>query len=335
MQQYKLNETNMRFCGLIKKMQSGVVLQGAGAFLEFCGKIQKISILVNGCSEEEDYRARLALLIDDNPNPEAVWTVENGSRRYEAVLPDKSDGPVVIRILKLTEFQYGTVELTELSTDGDIRPTKKKERRILFIGNSLTAGYGVCGSEKDERFTTQTEDVTRGYSWLTARALHADPWMVAWSGCGVLSRWIPPEETGPRTDHLMPEVFAQETRPEFDPQLILINIGTNDASYTRGNREREAAFTEKYVSFVKQVAMVYPEAEIVLLYGMMEVSLREAVAETAYRCMQEGMDCSFYELPLMEPGDGFGTDAHPSKKTHEKTAGVLTAFLTEKMHWSK
>lgn len=335
MRQYELDETNMRFCGLIRKTERVISLQGAGAFLEFCGSIQRIAIRVNGCSEEDDYRARLALFVDDNPSPEKVWTVENGSQLYEAVISNKSDGPVVIRILKLTEYQYGTAEITELCADGDIRPTEKKERRLLFIGNSLTAGYGVCGSEQDEKFTTQTEDVTRGYSWLTAKAFHADPWMVAWSGCGVLSRWIPPEETKPRTDHLMPEVFAQETGPECDPQLILINIGTNDASYTRGNKELEAAFTEKYVRFVEQVAMVYPGTEIILLYGLMEISLREAVAETARRCMQEGIACSFYELPMMQSEDGFGTGGHPSKKTHQKTAEILSTFLTEKMHWSK
>ncbi len=335
MKSCKLDETKMRICGRTRKTQNGIFLQGAGSFLEFCGNIQNVSITVFGWSEDDDYRARLALFVNDNSEPEAVWTVENGVQRFEAMIPGSSDGPVVIRILKLTEIQYGTVEVTELDTGGDIWPTKAKTRRLLFIGNSLTAGYGVCGSEQDDRFTTQTEDVTRGYSWLAARALHADAWMVAWSGCGVLSRWIPPEETKPRTDHLMPEVFEQGMDAEYDPQLILINIGTNDASYTRGNEKREEAFTERYVQFVRRVAEVYPKAPIVLLYGLMEISLREAVIRAADWCEREGIDCSYFDLPLLQPQDGFGTGGHPSKKTHEKTAEILKTFLIEKMQWSE
>ena len=58
------------------------------------------------------------------------------------------------------------VSYTHLDTDGNIKPTEPKERKLLFIGDSITAGYGVNGEQSDTVFTTKTEDVTKAYPCL-------------------------------------------------------------------------------------------------------------------------------------------------------------------------
>lgn len=52
---------------------------------------------------------------------------------------------VRIRLVKLTEEQYGNVWITNLITDAPVTRDAIPSRHLLFIGDSLTAGYGVDG----------------------------------------------------------------------------------------------------------------------------------------------------------------------------------------------
>ena len=129
----------------------------------------------------------------------------------------------------------------------------------MFIGDSITAGYGVNGEQSDTVFTTKTEDVTKAYPYLTAKEVSADPWYVCWSGGGIISRWIPPETELPLTDILMPELFETGKDLDFIPGLISINLGTNDASYTRDDEGRKEKFGARYLAFVRRISEVYPD----------------------------------------------------------------------------
>ena len=59
--------------------------------------------------------------------------------------------------------------------------------KIEFIGDSITAGYGVDDEVKEHGFSTATEDVTKTYAYKTAAALQADYSIVAYSGHGIIS----------------------------------------------------------------------------------------------------------------------------------------------------
>jgi hypothetical protein len=41
----------------------------------------------------------------------------------------------------------------------------------------------------------------------------------------------------------------------------------------------------------------------------------------------------FLKLPEQQEEDGIGADFHPSKVTHQKTAGLLTKKIREFMGW--
>ncbi len=43
----------------------------------------------------------------------------------------------VVKVMKLTEMQYGAVQIHSVDTDGNIKPTEPKERKLLFIGIPL------------------------------------------------------------------------------------------------------------------------------------------------------------------------------------------------------
>ena len=59
------------------------------------------------------------------------------------------------------------------------------ERRIEFIGNSITCGYGVESDDRNDPFTYETENHFYTYAARTARALNAQHLVVARSGIGI------------------------------------------------------------------------------------------------------------------------------------------------------
>ena len=59
------------------------------------------------------------------------------------------------------------------------------ERKIEFIGNSITCGYGVESITKEDPFEDETENHYMTYATLTAKALNAQHTAIARSGIGV------------------------------------------------------------------------------------------------------------------------------------------------------
>lgn len=330
----KLGDKTVRVCGKTVNSENGLELVSSGSFIEFSGGLSRICVTIAGSDGDKYYDAYMGLFLNGSNTPEKIWRVQDGIHEYEIFSREEKE-QVTIRIMKLTEMQYGTAMIADIHADGEIHPTEPSERKLMFIGDSLTAGYGVSGCADDLIFTTETEDVTKGYSCLAAEKLHADAWFVCWSGGGITSRWIPPEEEAPLTDILMPEVFDRGSSLSFEPELIAINLGTNDASYTRGDAAKEKNFTERYASFVKKIAEIYPKSHILCMYGLMENTLTESVRKAEEMCRQEGVSCSFLALPLMQEKDGMGTGGHPSAVTHQKTAQVVADRIAEILDWKE
>jgi lysophospholipase L1-like esterase len=270
------------------------------------------------------------------------FPVENGCRRYEICTEDEGKGGC-LRILKLTEEQYGLVGIASVGMELEPEDQKRSDRRLLFIGDSISAGYGVEGQD-GELFSTESENVTMAYPWMTAQALHADVHIFAVSGSGLLSRWIPPEEDEPLQDELLSELIPYGAyylekskgtgyRSMWDPAVyrpdaVVVNLGTNDASYTKGKKEREHAFEEAYVQFIRQIAGDYPDTPIVCVYGLMENTLMDCEKAAVGRCQSEGISVTFEELPLQDPKrDGISLAGHPSVQTQRKVADRLIEIL--------
>ena len=175
-------------------------------------------------------------------------------------------------------------------------------------------------------FRTADEDVTKTYAYQAAEMLHADSRIVAYSGNGVLSRWIAPEHDTLYTKNILPEIFPYIQNEV--PDLIVCNLGTNDASYVRQIPSRERAFVEKYTDFIQQLKKVFADAKILLLYGLMEQTLCEKVQETAQRCGTE-----FLKLPLQNPVNGMGTDGHPGARTQQEIALYVERYMEQMMMW--
>ena len=254
---------------------------------------------------------------------------------------------MVVCLVKESEVQYASSGILAFYTDeeAEIRPTDKKDRKIEFIGDSITCGYGVLG-KPENLFSTETESADDAFAVQCAGALDADYQLVSFSGIGVISRYIEPEENEPLTDVLMPALYPHTDavlakrygwRPEswdfssFCPQVVVINLGTNDDSYTRGIREREERFEEEYCEFVRNIHRRNPGAEIVCTFGVMSQRLLPRVEEAVQRLSESGVPVRMHREEPMPPGEVTGCDGHPSAQRQRKMAESLTGFLLQEI----
>jgi len=223
-----------------------------------------------------------------------------------------------------------------------LSPPHQPVRRIEFIGDSMTCGYGVETMNAEEGFSDETENHYYTYAALTARALKAQHVAVARSGIGVYRNY-----SGPKTGSAdcMPRVYDQtlfgvgEVKWDFaqyTPDVVCVNLGTNDVSTDPYDK---TMLENAYRDFYYTIRAKYPEAKIVFLSGCMLVGRRlehvQFAMDAVVRQARLKGDVNVYRFDMSnQTGElGYGANWHPSLWQHEKMAGELTAYLRSLMKW--
>lgn len=207
------------------------------------------------------------------------------------------------------------------------RPSMK----IEFIGNSITCGYGIEDSIPSNDFSYDTENHTLTYAHLAGRALNADVNIVARSGIGIY-RNFGGDRKG--TDHTMPSEYDNTMlyRPEvkwdftqFTPDIICINLGTNDTSLDNYDI---AIYEREYRKFLARLRGLYPQAKIVLLTGsMLGGKALDDVKSVLDRIAADNDRVYRFDMSPQTGDLGYGAAYHPSAAQARKMADELIRYL--------
>lgn len=333
---------NVKVCGRHTKKDGVLYLCFSGSYaeFEFTGKSAKAVIRTDKANDENlvgfvgvfvngEYKGKLKL-----DKEEGEYTV------FEAEKPLKTR----IRLMRFSENNFGKVGIREIITDGEQSPTSDKEFKAEFIGDSITCGYGVEAASENETFCTATENPAKAYAVMAAEELNADFSLVSWSGNGLLTQWIPPERDEPDVSvPLMPDIyrwhdfggyaFEGYEKPQlhdfsdFDPDIVVINLGTNDASYTRKIPERVKTFGQAYADFLKFVRSKRQKAKIVCCLGVMNTDLCDEVQKTVEKINETDRDVYFLKQEPIGNGEAYGADWHPGEAAQKRTAKQLVEFV--------
>lgn len=348
-----MDKKRMKFLGRTKLLDDTLWLvhSGSGAEFTFTGTkatvtIKADSAIMNGLGEQ----ARVAIYV----NGECV--VDDMIKKLEqtyTVFESEAETECVIRILKLTEAAMSTIGIksVEVTSVGEIAATENKAHYIEFIGDSITCGYGVDDEDPNHNFKTSTENVTKSYAYKTAQALDADYSMVSFSGYGIISGYTGTGEAKV-TEQLVPNYYEMlafsrgvylgqepmETAWDFSkrqPDLIVVNLGTNDDSYTLNYADRQTEYKEAYIEFLKVIRKNNPDAKILCTLGIMGGRLYPQVEKAVESYTAETKDANITAMQFEEQKaeDGYAADWHPTEATHKKAADKLTEKIKEVMGW--
>jgi lysophospholipase L1-like esterase len=248
-----------------------------------------------------------ASLTYKGPKPENYVgvIVDDGTLSRLAVTPDKTQyvidglapGPHSLTLVKLNEAMDGELAFHGFApAAGELLPTAAPTgRRIEFIGDSITCGYGnegvittamlvnsddeaAKGGRSCKKFLNQdTYQVSNAYlSWAAQAAtnLKAEYHLICWSGKGVY------RNADGSSDDLVPELWDRAVESDaasrwdpagWVPQVVVINLGTNDfgsVSDSHGPPDH-GRFKERYTQLVQKVRRARPNAHIILAMGPM------------------------------------------------------------------
>lgn len=226
-------------------------------------------------------------------------------------------------------------------------------RKIEFIGNSITCGYGNEGLRKEDHFDYATENHYYSYASITARNLNAQHWVVARSGIGAYRNYGEAKTGSPRS--CMPVQYEYtgyawdlklRENPGFDsekwdfnryqPDVICINLGTNDTSTNNYDLD---LLKQGYQKLLKLVRQHNPKAKIVFLTGSMLYNkelqeVKQLLDEVTAEAQQAGdKEVYRFDMAPISSEEFYGNDYHPNVYQDEKMAGELTAYLRSLMNW--
>ncbi len=280
----------------------------------------------------------------------------NGEYTFDTMLENKEetfhlfDSEIpkncIISVVKLSEAAYSNIGVKSIRVNSEygIIPTPERKRKIEFIGDSITCGYGVDAANQYEAFATSNENGEKTYAALIGKHFKADYNVISWSGMGVYSSYT--EKSTPNQGSLMPSVY-DKTAPndkygdvwdftQWQPDLIVINLGTNDNTWTKGIQERVDLFGAAYYDFIVQVRKHNPNAYIICSLGAMGSKLLPEIKEQIglYSANTGDNRITSFEFDYRDGvNDGFGAGFHPSAVTHQKMADKIIPFISEIMGW--
>ena len=288
---------------------------------------------------DEPNRSYYQVWIDDELQ---ILEATNGKTSY--LLADSLDeGPHSFRLFKRTEAStgIGVFEGVELDKGKKLLPILgEPDRKIEFIGNSITCGYGNEGERRDCPFTPATENAWMSYASITARKLNAVHTMICYSGRGVIQNYDKSREgTLPHIwKRNYPQSEKQNESEAWHPKLVVINLGTNDFAH---ENPAEDDFLSTYAAFLQDIRQTYPACKILCLTGpmMSDDNARKPLSTLkdylAKAITQSGLK-EVYRFDLTTQGPlGYGCDWHPNVAQHELNAEELARYIGDMMGWAR
>lgn len=236
-------------------------------------------------------------------------------------------------IAKRTESFFGTVRFDGF-VGATIIPSARATRLVEFIGDSITAGYGVLGALPCQ-FDQATEAEPHAWGAFAASELGAAHTALAYSGIGMA------RNNGGTTTNTMPvryaRTFAEAAAPawtwSYTPDVVVIGLGTND--YSSGDPGQ--AYEDAYVAFVRDQVRVHAPAAPVLLAtspmmsGTARTQMRARLDAVVSRLADPKV--TVVEIPEQLASDGYGCDYHPNEVTQHKMAMALVPAIRAATGW--
>ena len=293
------------------------------------------------------------VIVDDS----IVSVLKIGDKKETYLLASGLDSTVYhqIKVFKRTEAFVGASKFHGFvitSTSG-LKEVSKPKKKLLLIGDSFSCGYGNLVSiaappkgNPSTGFDPKNEDNYWAWGAIAARERGVDYQCVAYSGRGMYRN-----NTGDKST-TMPKVFDLVNPDEpngnkwkhknYTPDVIVIKLGTNDFMYEAFQNipVDSSEYVDTYVSFIKRLNGLYPNAAIVCVAGglMSDVwpegkfaltRIKRMISEVVTISNKEvkaGL-CHYLELPTHN--SFYGEDWHPTKDWHEKYAFLLSEKLIE------
>lgn len=237
-------------------------------------------------------------------------------------------------VCKNTESNIGYIELVGIKCEQLLPLPAKPERKMEFIGNSITCGTGSdisvvpCGKGQWQ----DQHNAYMSYGPATARALNAQWHLTSVSGIGLIHSCCNLKVT-------MPQVFDKVNFRDdtikwnfnsYQPNIVTVCLGQNDGV------QDSTKYCSAYVAFIKTIRSHYPGATVICLTSPMADSAFVKVMKNYLTGIvsyeNKTGDSNVYKY-FFSKRYFHGCDSHPDMEEHQQIADELTTYIKKIRKW--
>lgn len=297
---------------------------------------------LTGCVTDRPTWPWCAVVLDDDEQPSRVFEVGR-ERETQLLFHSEQEELHRVRLVKRTENAKGYLGLAGLWADGEILPLppQPQKKQIVFIGDSITCGFGNSTEDRDRLFFAADEDGWMSHGAITARLLDMEPTVISSSGICLTAYtgWPHPyamDALYDYTDRMREDRLGRTKLTAWDfaahpVDYVVLNLGTNDVNGMAlegedGPRHQARA----YRTFLEHLRAVHPEAYLICALGSMDYYLYSDIQAVVAAYIRDTGDerVAAFRYPKMNIADPVGACGHPHIVTHQKMARALADFIT-------
>jgi lysophospholipase L1-like esterase len=282
----------------------------------------------------------------------------NGTGTYP-IATGLAAGEHTIELYKRTEGNVGDTQFLGFTFPNGgqlLSQPPAPARRIEFLGDSMTDGFGDECASASETFSGGTQNERLAFSGLVAHDLGADHHNVSYSGRGVLLNYTRADTVV--FDQYFPRTMATVQAADwiftsFSPDVVWITLGANDWDKEAANTAPPdlTQFTNKYIALAALVRSKYSTAHVfcsiapsinddypVVSPGVSWnalTNMRAALSNVIAARASLG-DTRFYAYEFTradQATDMTGCAYHPNLALHRKMANEVIAQIKAKTSW--
>jgi lysophospholipase L1-like esterase len=308
---------------------------GTGMIFRFQGVSARLQV-----SSDSD-KSALTVVVDHGVP--SLQLLQKGANVVD-LTGELQSSPHTIEIYKRTEAWQGilTVQGIQLSDGGALLPPPPRpSRTLMFVGDSVTCGAGL---QFDDKCTDDpahpSSDAYDAYGMLLGRRLDAQSHLVCYGGRGLERDYRGLGEADGVLN--IPQFFRQSVASDspdvrapwdvsrFQPDAIVVSLGTNDFNLQKTKPLDETKWVAEYVAFVRELRKDYPRAALLLTEGSIVTDplLRQLVQQTVVQ-----LHDAHVQFVPSNHYSGNGCNGHPTQAQHLRIADDLEPAIRAALGW--
>lgn len=184
---------------------------------------------------------------------------------------------------------------------------------IEFIGDSITAGY------------TDDQANVSDYAWVCAEMVGAEHTQIAYPGITLVSGY---GKGGMDDQYFRMGSPASIVSPmwemsKYTPDMIVINLGTND----NNKRVPDSILQASYTTFLFNLRSIYPKAQILAMRTFLGVKAAPTLAAVNARIAAGDNKLHYVDTDGWLTKADYGDGLHPSVEGQKKAAALLMPII--------
>lgn len=303
---------------------------GVSAIVRFSGKYLELTY-------EDSGKNYVNVWVDREPGVQADFVLPLGGEGTVTLVEGLRKGEHTVYIQKRTEGEQGMLVFVSFGTDGAFLQARPlKERKMLFIGDSYTCGYGAENSVREDPFRPEDENPNLTYAAIAGRYFDAEVVRVSHSGRGIVRNYADYEPSSTMVTKY-PNVFdGEDAGPVFDassyvPGIVVIYLGTNDFSV--GKQPSLSSWCGAYQKLLEAVRADYPSAPVLCLASKADEKMAYYVEEAVRRAGISNVHWTAIHTPVLNDTTDLGASWHPNYEGNRKIASCVIPCISTLTGW--